>query len=220
MDKAWLNPLKQLVEKKPIIVLNFDDGEWEQLRQSRRGINQFTVARSHTLLADLKVPAPCLVQGKNGHREDLYFGQISLRRPTTTLQSLIKVQRLEEIQPRNKAGLFRLVTDKRHLRNLRERLCDRLVVSLSPRLSSHLIERLASIDANLDAMRGVAEALLAPKNFQGVAALQDDAVRTALKAFGLNPNDHALSLDLVKGRETALARIGIMEDSVIEHDAR
>ena len=69
------------------------------LRQSRRGINQFTVARSHTLLADLKVPAPCLVQGKNGHREDLYFGQISLRRPTTTLQSLIKVQRLEEIRP-------------------------------------------------------------------------------------------------------------------------
>jgi hypothetical protein len=94
------------------------------------------------------------------------------------------------------------------------------VVTLSPKLSGHLIERLASIDTNRGPMRAVAESLSAPKRFWGAAALQEDAVRTALKAFGLSPADQALSLDLVEGRETALARVAIMEDSVVEHNAR
>ena len=50
--------------------------------------------------------------------------------------------------------------------------------------------------------------------------MQEDAVQIALKAFGLASGDRALSLELVKGRETAMGRIPIMEDSVIEHDAR
>jgi hypothetical protein len=37
--------------------------------------------------------------------------------------------------------------------------------------------------------------------------------------FGPTPDDRALSLDLVKGQETALARVSIMEDSVVEHGA-
>jgi len=42
----------------------------------------------------------------------------------------------------------------------------------------------------------------------------------ALRTFGLTPDDQARLLELVEGRETALAHVGIMEDSVIEHDAR
>ena len=68
-------------------------------------------------------------------------------------------------------------------------------------------------------MRAVAESLFTPRTFRNAAALQEDAVRAALKAFGLGPDDQALSLELFEGRETALARITIMEDSVIEHDA-
>ncbi|MGH8509970.1 MAG: hypothetical protein ACREU8_00860, partial [Gammaproteobacteria bacterium] len=94
------------------------------------------------------------------------------------------------------------------------------VINLSPKLSSHLIERLASLDSNRGAMRAVAESLSAPKRFRGTAALQEDAIRAALTAFGLAPDNQARSLELVAGRETALARVGIMEDSVIEHDAR
>ena len=38
--------------------------------------------------------------------------------------------------------------------------------------------------------------------------------------LGLTPDDQAASLELVEGRETALGRVSIMEDSVVEHDAR
>ena len=73
---------------------------------------------------------------------------------------------------------------------------------------------------NHGAMRAVAESLSSPKRYRNTAALQEDAVRTALRAFGLAPDDKAASVDLAEGRETALARVSIMEDSAVEHDAR
>lgn len=221
MKTPWLNRLKQLVEKKPIVFLKFDNGEWERLNESRRGVSEFTIARSHALLEDVKVPTPCLIQGKSDDGEDLCFGLISSRGAVTTLESRIKVRRVVKIQPRSKAELLSLVIEKPHARNLKERLRGRRsVIALSPKLSSHLIERLASIDANRGAMRAVAESLSVPKAFRGIAALQEDAARVALMAFGLTPDNQARSLELVAGRETALARVGIMEDSVIEYDAR
>ena len=51
-------------------------------------------------------------------------------------------------------------------------------------------------------------------------AVQEDAVHTALRAFGLSPGDQAISLELARGQNTALARVNIIEDSVVEHDAR
>ena len=93
-------------------------------------------------------------------------------------------------------------------------------MELSPKLGSHVIERLASIESNHGPMRAVAESLFTPRTFRNMAALQEDAVRAALKAFGLGPDDQASSLELFEGKETALARVRIMEDSVIEHDAR
>ena len=173
------------------------------------------------LLDDVKVPTVCLIQGKSHDAEDLYFGQISSRGAVTTLESRIKVKRVVKIQPSSQSTLLNLVKEKLHASNLKKRLQDsRSVIALSPKLGSHLIDRLASIDANHGGMRAVAESLFAPKNFRGIAALQEDAVRSALMAFGLTPDSQAQSLELVAGRQTALAHVGIMEDSVIGHDAR
>lgn len=213
--------IKQLVEAKPIVFLRFDHGQWERLLDSRRGISEFTVARSHVLFEHLKVPTMCLINGKSHDVEDLFLGMISSRAAVTTLESRIKVRRVVKIKPRSEAKLLSLVTEKPHARNLKERLQgSSSVIVLSPKLSSHLIDRLASIEANCGVLRAVAESLSTPKRFRGIAAFQEDAVRSALMAFGLTPESQARSLELVAGRETALARVGIMEDSVIEHDAR
>jgi len=221
MQQPWLNALKHLVENKPIVVVTFERAEWEKLRESRRSVNEFTIARSHGLLEGVRVPTLCLIQGKSADGERLYLGMISSRSPVTTLESRIKIRRGVQIQPQSRAELFRLVTETPHAKNMKARLRNGdSVVALSPKLSSHLIERLASIDSNRGAMRALAESLSSPKHFRGAAALQVDALHTALRAFGLSPDDQALSLELVEGRETALARVGVVEDSVIEHDAR
>ncbi len=230
MKAPWLETLKNLVQEKPLVVIRFEQNEWERLSESRRGIGEFTIARSHSLLDGIRVPTPCLILGTDrgyhiakteedsGH---LHFGLISSRSAITTLESRIKVRRNVRIRPNSEAEILQLVVDKAHANNLKTRLSsDARVVQLSPMLSSYLIDRLASIGGNEGAMRAVAESLSAPRRFRDAAALQEDAVRTALRAFGLAPEDPASSLDLVKDRETALARVWIMEDSVIEHDAK
>jgi hypothetical protein len=230
MRIPWLQPLKQLAEDKRLVIIRFDESEWESLNESRRGVHEFTVARSHGLFEGLGTPAPCLIVGPDVHDEfmgdktmskSLHFGLISSRSPITTLESRIKVRRCMRIQPDSEAGLRKLVTEKPFAKNLADRLrSESSVVELSPKLGSHLIERLASIPENHGAMRAVAESLSSPKRYRNAAALQEDAIRTALHAFGLTPDDQAASLQLVEGRETALGRVSIMEDSAVEHDAR
>ena len=232
----WLDTLKKFVEQRPLVIIRFGRNEWEKLYDSRRGFNEFTIARSHALFKGVKTPAPCLITEVDfGDETDfdeflsdpdenikhLYFGLISSLSGVTTLESRIKVRRCVQIRPDTEDGLRRLVSAKRYAGNLANRLRTQdPIVQLSPKLGSHVIERLASIRKNHGAMRAVAESLSSPKKFQGIASLQEDAVRTALRAIGLTPDDRASSLELVKGRETALTRVGIMEDSVVEHDAR
>jgi hypothetical protein len=109
----------------------------------------------------------------------------------------------------------------RFAKTLTSRLGSKSAVTLlSPKLSSHLIDRLASIETNKGGLRVVAESLSKPKRIRGNSAMQEDAVRTALTAFGLSPNDQASRVDLFQGKATALSRVAIMEDSVVEHDAR
>lgn len=167
------------------------------------------------------MPTACLVIGEDAKGSHVYFGLASSRSAITTLESRIKVKRAFQIQPSSKSDLLNLVTDKAHERNLRTRLASHDSVSvLSPKLSIHLVNRLAAIDSNRGAMCAAIASLSAPKYFRSMEALQEDAVFTALRAFGLSPGDQAISLELTRDRNTALARINIMEDSVVEHDAR
>lgn len=217
----WLEGLKRLVQNKPLVVIQFDEDEWARLRESRGGANEFTTARSHELFEKVRVPTACLVLGKDHYGSEVYFGLASSRSAVTTLESRVKIKRALRIQPSSKAGILKLLTDKVHERNLRDRLESRAsVIALSPKLSVHLVERLAEIEANRGPMRAAVASLSAPKHFHGMDAFQEDAVHTALRAFGLSPGDQAVSLDLARGQDTALARVNIMEDSVVEHDAR
>lgn len=217
----WLETLKQYVEKRPVVLLRFSEVEWQELCSSRRGVNEFTIARSHSLVEDIKAPSPCLILGSDGSTEQLYFGLISSKAPITTLDTRLKVSRAVQISPSSSASLAAHVVSAPYAKMFSARLnSGRLVTLLSPKLSSHVIERLAAIQSNRGGMRAVADSLSVPKRFSGNVALQEDAIRTALAAFGLAANDQASKVDLVDGQASALSRVSIMEDSVVEHDAR
>ena len=53
-----------------------------------------------------------------------------------------------------------------------------------------------------------------------MASLQHDAIQTALRAFGLSTDEPATTLELIGREETTLVRVNILEDAVVEHDAR
>lgn len=217
----WLETLKQYVEKRPIALLRFSEVEWQELGSSRRGVSEFTIARSHSHVKDVKAPSPCLILGGDGSTEQIYFGLVSSKAPITTLDTRLKVSRAVQVSPSSVTTLAALVTDSPYAKMFSARLhSEQLVTLLSPKLSSHVIEKLAAIQSNRGGMRAVADSLSVPKRFSGNAALQEDAIRTALAAFGLASNDQASKVDLVDGQASALSRVSIMEDSVVEHDAR
>src|SRR5262249_19330215 len=150
----WVETLKKLVEQKPLIIIRFDRDEWESLYDSRRGFHEFTIARSHSLFEGVKTPAPCVIVGtevrglfRKPAKESLYFGLISSQSGVTTLESRIKVRRCVKIRPKSEAGLLELVSTKPHRKNLADRLgSKKSIIRLSPKLASHVIERLASIE--------------------------------------------------------------------------
>jgi len=217
----WVDSLIAYAEQHPIVVLRFSTDEWESLINSRRGVGEFTIALPHALVSGIKAASPCLLLSNHDDVEQVLFGLVSSKSPITTLESRIKVSRSVVISPSSMAGLMALVTDAPHARNFASRLQSAKSVSLlSPKLSSHLIERLATIASNKGSLRAISEKLSVPKRFKGNEAHQEDAVQTALAAFGLSSGDRAIRVELAEGRSTALGRVAIMEDSVVEHDAR
>ena len=219
MGEDWLSILRAIVQKKPLVVFQFENGEWLRLRESRRGPNEFTIARSHEATREVRPPTACLVFGGDDQRAESHFGIISSRSGVSTLESRVKVRRALHIRPSSKADLLQLITEQPHAGNLQRRLAsDGSVIVLSSELSVHLVGELAAIEMNHGPMRAVSTAL--SDSDLEMAVVQKDALQTALRAFGLSPDDQAVSLNLVEGQESALAGIHIVEDSVIEHDAR
>lgn len=221
MAEEWLEKLKALVQQKPLVVFQFDGLDWSRLQESRRGTNRFTFARPHDLFEYVRLPTPCLILGKDGEGTEVYFGLACSRSAVTTLDSRIKVNRALRIRPSSKSDILQLMKDSIHYHNLRRRLTShKSVIALSPKLSAQLVKKFAAIESNHGPMRAVVSSLSAPKYYRGMEAMQEDAVQMALRAFGLSQDDLAISLELARGKGTALERVNIMEDSVVEHDAR
>ena len=221
MDENWFIRLQQTVRKRPLVVFQFSGEEWQRLRESSRGLAEFTIARSHDNFGKLKAPTACLIFSRDAVDAEARFGLVGSRSAVSTLESRVKVRRSQRIRPTSKAGLLELITETPHSNRLRRRLeSDHPVIVLSSQLSAHLVHKLAEIERNRGAMRLAAEWLSPSENHRSMASLQNDAVQTALCVFGLQTDNQAHSLYLVKGQETALARVNIVEDSVIEHDAR
>lgn len=220
----WLITLTQHVESKPCVLLRLDENDSASLIESRRGFNEFTLARPHGLLSDIKTPTACLIFGSplawmrtEDTNPTAYFGVVSSRSAITTLDTRIKIKHAVRIEQATESGLVSLLGTGRQATLLRKKLGPTTpVVVLSPKLSGALISSLAAIPANHGPMRTVAESLHVPRRYNGFSAVQEDAVQTALKAFGLAPNDRAERIELIEGKATALARLPMVEDAAAE----
>lgn len=82
------------------------------------------------------------------------------------------------------------MTEAPHAGNLRRRLDSKTEIAiLSAKLSAHLVEKLAAIKGNRGPMRAAMASLTSPKHYRNMSAMQEDAVQTALRAFGLSADD-------------------------------
>ena len=220
MDADWRKSLEETVRQRRLVIFQFDGEEWRCLQESRRGLNEFTIARSHEYLRQIRIPTACILIMQDDCETEVRFGIVSSRSAISTLESRIKIKKSQRIQPSSKADLFWLIEDKLSPGKQDELASNKPVVVLPPKPSAHLVGKLAEIETNHGPMRLVAASLSSPKRFHSAAEMQQDAVQSALRTFGLSADAQAVSLHLVKGQDTTLNRIDVREDTVIEHDAR
>jgi hypothetical protein len=217
-----VDTLRAVVYRKPLAIFRFGFDEWWNIVGSKDGSDRFTIVHPHTSLEKVSPPTVCLIFAEKPDGKDAcFFAYLSARRPASTLDTWLRVEGAREIVPATEEALLEVVSEKSLATNLRKRLADGgSVIPLSPTLSTYIVQKLTEIDGNREALRSVTKLLDGPRSFSGNGALQHDAVKMALGAFGISLQERASVVEIVAGLETALARIRIREDAVIEHDAR
>jgi hypothetical protein len=229
MDMTWLNSLQNWVKEYPCVLVDLTRDEWNRLSETRRGVGEFTIARSHHFFERVRVPTLCFVfadDESQGYRKTArapvcMVGKISSRMRISSLETRAKISRAVHLSGIDRDNLASLLGNSIHATNLKDRLSRKEpIVPLSPELSRVLVEAVANDSANSAVLRAVSEGLTKTRTFSGSRALQTDAIQTALRVFGLTGEDGATELQLVEGESSALSSTPLYEDTVIQYDAR
>lgn len=221
-----IKDLYDLVVSRPIALLRMEKGELEALSNSRAGLTEFTLTASHAQLEGIQTPCPCLIFGamEKGRDSKLkrvaYLAVMQSRSAVATLTSRMKFKRTTSVYPGSESSLLKLLGESRFASDFetRKKKGGRLS-RLPPGLSAEVLRVLELDDRNHWPLRTVMMGLHKPRAGSRESQ-QYDAIQTALKAFGL-PNDAiAAQLSVPKLSKSALGRARVMEDQIIEHDAR
>lgn len=226
-EDTWIRDLKALASRHPIVILNLEEREIQGLQETRDGMRQFSLTRAHYEIRGISTPCICLFFAEKprpfGGQPDqaaAYAAVFKAKGATTTFDSRLTIRRGVEIQPSTPAGLAKLFKDGKFEQDIKKRLKkDKSLVPLGPKESIRLIEKLLAIEANHGSLRTLAGGLTKPRS-ESIERLQLDALKMALRAFGLPEDAPATTMNLARGWKSGLTRLNVHEDGVIEHDAR
>lgn len=224
----WLERLISHVKKKPCIVVRIDEEQYEYLQTYSKGFTTFTIAKDHSLFSDTKVPTVCLIStckrcwlSDSGEDEDeLYVGVIQSKTRVSTFETRIKINRTVKITPNSERCLLELLNPTFKNLLVKKLNNELFCTSLSSKLSGEIIKVLAQDQYNESAFRAIAESLTNSTTFCSKLAIQTDAVEMALGAFGIGKEENAKYVECDPKKPSALNRIWVMEDTIIQHDAR
>lgn len=226
-DETWIRELKAHVAHYPIVILNLEERELHGLKETRDGMRQFSLTRPHEDARGISTPCICLFFAKKPHpfggladSPAAFAAVFKSKGATATFDSRLTIRRGVEIQPSTPAGLIKLFKGGKFEQDIKKRLNkDAPLVPLGPKESIKLLAELLAVEANRGSLRALAGGLTKPRS-ESVERLQLDALKMALRAFGLSEDAPAAAMNLARGSQTSLTRLNVLEDGVIEHDAR
>jgi len=217
----WIEDFKLLVHKRLITIFRFSESEWEGLLESKNGISEFTIARSHSKLESTPKRSICLLIGTESGEQFVYIGAVSSKSAISTLETRIKIRAVTAVEPSSYSGFYSALSSQFDKSRLQEQFANKsAVVRLSKSVAVDVAEFLLSDPANHKAIQSAFSVTSVFGRKAENKALQNDAVRTALKVFDLGIEAEAKILEISDREETALSQVRILEDAVIEHDAR
>ena len=213
--------IAQWVEKKPLILIRFDEDFSKFLLNSRQGFEHLTIVKPHRVFQELKIPTLCLLEIRDHSRTRCYLGTTTRKDAASTFDSRLTIKKLRSVVPSSLNEIEGTVTDLR----MKHLLNDRLPVGcgfscLSPKLSAYLIELLAQNPDNHVAL-DVALSLLPLRRVPPTKWAQEDAIHSAMAVFDIHANTIPDEVVLKRGTVSGLGTIGahLYEDNVVRADA-
>lgn len=221
------------LKKRGLSILRMEAADWYDLEASRGGGARFTLVFPYEVARQATARAPVLIVLPGGeltagryHFEDdrkpqpqLKLAWIGSIQKVATRQTRLAIDHVMSISPATLAELIGSEAPSRFKTAAADLLKSTAELSgLTPRFGEWVLDRVAAIPANGDALQRLSALVNLPKRFDSSLALQHDALGLALRAFGA-PAAAAEKLGL-SARTTALASARAQENLVIEHDAR
>ena len=210
------------VQKKPMILIRFDEAYSESLHNSQHGFEHLTIVKPHSFLQDFKLPTLCLMEIQEQDSTQCYLATVTSKAAVSTFDSRLSLKKLRVLKQASLQEIEDIIPGTRMKRLLNTRIPAEGGFSiLTSKLSAHLIEALAK-DADNQASLDTAFSLLPRlRQLSNTNWAQEDAIHCAMAAFGIRGNAIPDQVVLKRGTSSELGLIGahLYEDNVVHADA-
>ncbi|MGR1198232.1 hypothetical protein [Aeromonas hydrophila] len=214
--------ISKWVNKKPIILMKFDEDFSDALQESRQGFEHLTITKPHSVVSDLKTPTICILETEDINGPSCYLGTVTKKVAVSTFDSRLTIKKLRKITPSSLEGIGEVIT-KPQMKNLfNARIPETAAISiLSPKLSGYLIERINEASQNKYALETALSLFPNLRKISNQVWEQEDAIKSAIAAFGIHGNAIPDEVILKPDSSSGLSLIGahLYEDNVVQSDA-
>lgn len=214
--------IAQWVQKKPMILIRFDEAFSESLHNSRQGFEHLTIVKPHSILQDFKLPTLCLMEIQEQGATRCYLATATRKIAVSTFDSRLTIKKLRAIVPTSLQDIGSKIADARMKRMFCERIpTEGQFANLSPKLSGRIIKILAADPENQAALDTALSQLPELRQVPNATWAQEDAIQSAINAFGIRGHAVPDEVVLKRGASSSLSLIGayLYEDNVVHSDA-
>lgn len=220
-----MTPMEELagwVQKKPIVLMRFDEEYSGALFESREGFEYFTIVRPHAVFQDCTLPTLCILEIWEEGKTACYLASATRKAAVSTFDSRLTIKKLRRIAVDSISAIEDMLQQNRMKRLLATRQpVANGAVPLSPKLSRSIYEALRADPENQDAIETAVTQLPKLRKTSNNNWAQEDAISTAMEAFGIRHSAVPEKVALKEGASSGLGWIGayLYEDNVVHADA-
>ncbi len=210
------------VQKKPMILIRFDEAFSDSLLNSQQGFEHLTIVKPHSVFKDFKLPTLCLMEIQEHGATKCYLATVTRKVSVSTFDSRLTLKKLRVLKQASLQEIEDIVPGTRMKRLLHARIPAEGGFSiLTSKLSAHLIEALAKDADNQAALDAAISLLPRLRQLSNTNWAQEDAIHSAMAAFGIRGNAIPDQVVLKRGTSSGLGLIGahLYEDNVVHADA-
>jgi hypothetical protein len=214
--------LASWVQQKPMILIRFDEEFSGSLLESRLGFEHLTIVKPHSVLRDFRLPTLCILEVQEHDGTKCYLATATRKVAVSTFDSRLTLKKLRGITASSLQEINEQMRDRRMKRLLNNRIpAEGEWSNLSPKLSADLVKILGRDSGNRAALETAISLLPQLRRTPNIQWAQEEAIQSAITAFGLRNSDTAEQVALKRGATSGLGLIGayLYEDNVVHADA-